>query len=105
MKNITYGEKHKIANHEAKCTLIALIVLICIWCLAGFGLACCPFEIFHTPIWVFAGTVGTWICAILVSVILAKFIFVDFDLGCEHESNEEAILLNNSQVEASEIEE
>ena len=37
-------------------------------------------EFFQTPLWVWAGCIGTWLFAIVVSVVLANCIFKDMDL-------------------------
>lgn len=80
---LTYKQKHEQANREALATVAALVVTIVVWIVCGFGLAGLDVQIFHTPIWVVGGTIGTWICAIVVSVVLAKRFFVGFDLDEE----------------------
>ena len=77
---LTYKQKHEQANREALATVVALAVTIVVWVVCGFGLAGVDVQVFHTPIWVIGGTIGTWICAIVVSVVLAKRFFVGFDL-------------------------
>ena len=76
----SYREMHKQANREAKATVIALVLTIVVWCALGFGLAGSSLQIFHTPIWIIGGTVGTWIFAIIVAVVMAKCIITDDDL-------------------------
>ena len=73
-------EKFKQANREANATWLALLIVIFFWCVAGFGLADVKVEIFQTPLWVWAGCIGTWLFAIVVSVVLANCIFKDMDL-------------------------
>ena len=68
-------EKFKQANREANATWLALLIVIVFWCVAGFGLADVKVEFFQTPLWV-----GTWLFAIVVSVVLANYIFKDMDL-------------------------
>ena len=77
---LTYKEKHEQANREAVATVIALVVTIIVWIACGFGLAGLDITLFHTPLWVIGGTIGTWICSIIVVVVLAKKVFVGFDL-------------------------
>ena len=77
---LTYRQKHEQANKEALATVIALAVTIAVWCLCGFGLAGLDVEVLHTPLWIIGGTLGTWICSIVVVVVLAKKVFVGFDL-------------------------
>ena len=60
---------------EALATVVALAVTIVVWCVCGFGLAGLDIQLFHTPIWVIGGTIGTWICSIVVVVVLAKRFF------------------------------
>lgn len=80
---LTYKEKHAQANREAIATVAALAVTIVVWTVCGFGLSNLDIELFHTPIWVVGGTLGTWICSIVVTVVLAKRFFVNFDLDGE----------------------
>lgn len=73
-------EKFKQANREANATWLALLIVIVFWCVAGFGLADVKVEFFQTPLWVWAGCIGTWLFAIVVSVVLANCIFKDMNL-------------------------
>lgn len=86
-KRYTYREKLLQANREAKATLVGLAVVVAVWIAGGFGLSALDIEIFSTPLWVFGGTIGTWIAAIAVAVVLGKRVFADFDLD-EEESHE-----------------
>ena len=80
MKMLTYKQKHDQVNREAIATVVALVVTIVVWIVCGFGLAGLDVQVFHTPLWIVGGTVGTWICSIVVTVLLARRFFVDFDL-------------------------
>ena len=80
---LSYKQKHEQANKEALATVVALAITIAVWCLCGFGLAGLDIQVFHTPLWVIGGTIGTWICSIVVVVVLAKKVFVGFDLDEE----------------------
>ena len=80
---LDYKQKLEQANREAVATVIGLVVTIVVWVVCGFGLAGLDVSVFHTPIWIVGGTIGTWACAIVVSVVLAKKVFADFDLGDE----------------------
>lgn len=82
-KQWTYREKMAQANREAKATLVALAVVVVVWIAAGFGLSAFDVEVFGTPIWVFGGTLGTWIAAIVAAVVLGRRVFADFDLDEE----------------------
>ena len=80
---LSYKQKHEQANREALATVVALVITIIVWIVCGFGLSSLDIQVFHTPLWVLGGTLGTWVCAIVVSVVLAKKFFVDFDLDDE----------------------
>lgn len=77
---LTYRQKHEQANREAAATVVALAVTVVVWAVCGFGLTGLDVQVLHTPLWVVGGTLGTWACAIVVSVVLAKRVFADFDL-------------------------
>ena len=76
---LSYKEKHAQANREAVATVVALGVTILVWIACGFGLSGLDVTVFHTPLWVVGGTLGTWLCAIIVSIVLARR-FVGFEL-------------------------
>lgn len=78
---LTYKQKHEQANREAVATVIALVIVIAVWAVCGFGLSVFDIQVFHTPLWVVGGTLGTWICSIVVVVVLSKRVFVGFDLS------------------------
>ena len=77
---LSYKQKHEQANREAVATVIALAITILVWTLCGFGLASVDVKIFNTPLWIIGGTIGTWICSIVIVIVLAKRFFSDFDL-------------------------
>jgi len=87
---LTYRQKHEQANREALATVVALAITIAVWVACGFGLAGSDVTLFHTPLWVIGGTIGTWICSIVVVVVLAKKFFVGFDLEDEGAVGSEA---------------
>lgn len=78
-----YAEKMRQANREAKATVVALALTVIVWIALGFGLAGSGMEVFHTPIWIIGGTVGTWLFAIAVAVFLSKRVIADVDLDDE----------------------
>ena len=80
---LTYKQKLEQANREAIATVVGLVVTIVVWIVCGFGLAGLDVQVFHTPLWVVGGTIGTWVCAIIVSVVLARRFFVGFELDDE----------------------
>lgn len=76
----TYAQKVAETHREAKASVIAVAVIVVAWIALGFGLAGSSATVFSTPIWVIGGTVGVWIVALICCFVLARFVFVDFDL-------------------------
>ena len=83
------SEKFRQANREAKATVVAAAAVILFWWLAGFGLADSKIYFYNTPLWVWTGCVGTWLFAILVTVILTQKVFVNFDLDSKEDKKHE----------------
>ncbi|MGN0059258.1 MAG: YhdT family protein [Coriobacteriales bacterium] len=77
---MTYKEKLKQADREARAALVGLAATIVVWLLLGFGVAQTGIEVFSTPLWVFTGCLGTFACAIIVSLVMAKRVFKDVAL-------------------------
>ncbi|MEG0071478.1 MAG: DUF997 family protein [Raoultibacter sp.] len=86
---LSYREKLKQADKEARATVVALVLTIAVWLVCGMGLSCFDLTLFHTPLWIVGGTIGTWIFAVAACVFLAKRVFVNFDLGEEGEDDHE----------------
>ena len=84
----TYKQKHDQANREAIATVIALVITIVVWVVCGFGLAGRDSTLFRAPLWVMGGTRGTWMCSIVVVVVLAKKVFGGCDLDDENGAND-----------------
>lgn len=82
----SYADKMRQANREAKATVVALVIVIAAWIALGFGVAGTGIEVFHTPLWVITGTVGTWIVAIIVAVYMSRRVIADVDLDDENGS-------------------
>ena len=80
---LTYREKLAQANREALATVVGLAVTVVVWAVCGFGLSGLDVKVFHTPLWVVGGTLGTWACAVVVAVVLARRFFADFELDDE----------------------
>jgi uncharacterized membrane protein YhdT len=74
---MTYKEKLAQANREARAAVIGLVLTIIVWIICGFGVSQFDVEVFNTPLWVLTGTFGTWIFAVIVSVVMAKRVFKD----------------------------
>lgn len=83
------SDKFRQANREAIATVVAAVAVIVFWCIAGFGLADVNISIWHTPLWVWGGCVGTWLFSILVVFILTEKVFVNFDLDSEEGTKHE----------------
>lgn len=75
-----YRERMKQANKEARITLIGVGVVIVCWAVFGFGLYNVDVTIFSTPLWIVMGCVGTWVVALIVSIILATKVIEDCPL-------------------------
>ena len=80
-------DKFKQIAKEARAVLWALLAIIIFWIIAGLGISRLNITIFHTPLWVITGCVGTWIFSIVIVVFLMKRIFKDFSL--EEDDGEE----------------
>lgn len=81
------SDKFRQANKEAKATILATLAVIVFWLGAGFGLAHIKITIWHTPLWVLGGCLGTWLFAIGVAIYLAHYVFQDISLE-EDKQNE-----------------
>ena len=57
----------------------AAIVVIC-WLVFGFGLYGIDIVIFSTPLWIIMGCLGTWVVAMIVSIVLATRVIEDCPL-------------------------
>ena len=73
------SEQFRQANREAKTTVLATVVVILFWILAGFGLAGSDIVIFDTPIWVIGGCIVSWLFAVVVAWWLAEYVIKDVD--------------------------
>lgn len=91
----TYAEKMHRANKEALYSVIALVIIIVTWVIGGLGLSTLDLEIASTPVWIFAGTIGTWLVAVALSVIFAKRIFANFSLDEDDKASVESSSLTD----------
>ncbi len=91
---MTYREKLKQADREARAAIIGLVVTIVVWALLGFGVAQTGIVVFSTPLWVITGCIGTFVCAIVVAIVMAKVVMKDVgfdeDLVSEGEEAKDA---------------
>lgn len=81
LEKLNEKEKFNVVKREAFITGLALAALIIFWLIAGFGTSSIDVKIFHLPLWAILGTIGVWIFAIVISFILSKKLFTNFDLG------------------------
>ena len=81
-------EKYRQIRKEAGACVIALVVLIVFWAIAGFGVSRLDITVYHTPLWAITGCIGTWVFSIIMVVWIVKKVFKDFDLEDEDENNE-----------------
>jgi uncharacterized membrane protein YhdT len=75
-----YRERMRQANREAKVTIAGVAVVIVCWLIFGFGLYGIDITIFSTPLWIIMGCLGTWLVAMVVSIILATKVIEDCPL-------------------------
>ena len=91
---MTYREKLQQADKEARAAIIGLVVTIAVWALLGFGIAQTGIVVLSTPLWVITGCIGTFICAVVVAIVMAKVVMKDVgfdeDLVLEGEEVEDA---------------
>ena len=59
---------------EAKRTVIALMILIAFWLIAGFGASTIEVKIFSIPLWAILGTIGVWLFGVIISISLSRSI-------------------------------
>jgi len=81
LKEMTYAEKHKQINKEAKWTLALFILCFVWWCVTGWGLGTVKVYFLHLPLWFWLSVMGTYVIGCVCTIFLVKKVFVDFDLG------------------------
>lgn len=91
----TYAAKMRQANREAVATVAALVIIAVTWLSWGIGLADSDIRVFSTPIWIIGGCIGTWLMAVLASVVLGCGVFANFSL----DDDDEAIVVEGTAVE------
>lgn len=105
MAKATYSDKLRQCNREALISVGALAATVLVWLACGFGLAGVPVRVLGIPLWAVCGTVGTWVFAIVVSVVMARWLFQDFevadDLGDATGARAEAAAAPASTVRAA----
>ncbi|MCQ2752170.1 MAG: DUF997 family protein [Coriobacteriales bacterium] len=82
---MNYSQKIKIANREARQALIGLGAVIVVWLICGFGLSVFDVFVFGVPLWAFCGILGTFVCGIIVALVLSrKSTHFEFDDDAEY---------------------
>lgn len=79
-ESLSYRDKMRQADKEARATLVVLALTVVVWLALGIGIAGCGLTLFSTPLWIIGGTLGTWVFTIIACVFLVKRVFVNFDL-------------------------
>ena len=79
----------KQINREAKATGIVLLLVIVFWTIAGLGIAHCDIVIYHTPLWIITGCVGTWLFGVAAVLFLVKKVYHDIPFEEEQEDSHE----------------
>lgn len=83
-QDLSYDDKLRLTNRDARWALGALAFVVVVWLACGFGLAGFDIKVFHVPLWVVCGLLGTWVAAMFASVVLSR-VFRNFDLEDEIE--------------------
>lgn len=81
MKEMTYSEKHRQIEKEAKYTWILFVICFIWWCVTGWGLGNVKIYFLHLPLWFWLCVIGTYLIGCVGTWILVKKVFVNFDLG------------------------
>lgn len=82
-----YKDKLRQANREALAAVIGLVAVIVVWAALGFGVAQTGIIVFSTPLWVITGCFGTFLFAVVLVVVMARFVMVD--VGLDDDDDEE----------------
>lgn len=82
-------EKYQQIKREARACIIALVLIIAFWAIAGLGVSKLGITVFHTPLWAITGCIGTWIFSVVLIWWIIKKVFKDFDLDEESEKKHE----------------
>lgn len=80
-------EKFEQINREARATGVVLLLIVLFWTVAGLGLSHIDIVIYHTPLWILTGCIGTWVFAIAAVVFLVKKVFRDIPFDEEEDSH------------------
>lgn len=96
----TYSDKMRRANKEALYSVIALVIIVVAWLLGGVCLSGVDAQFASTPIWIIGGTLGTWLVAVVISIVFAKRIFANFSLDDENDEIEDPDSTSEETIES-----
>lgn len=80
-----YKDKLRQANREALAAVLGLAATIVVWAFLGFGVAQTDIIVFSTPLWIITGCFGTFLFAVVLVIIMAKFVMTDVGLDDDEE--------------------
>lgn len=78
-------EQERQIRKEAKATVAVLLLVVAFWLVAGFGVARFDVTLWHMPLWVVTGCIGTWLFAVGLVYFLIEKVCRDMEL--ENESD------------------
>ncbi len=97
----TYREKMAQTSKEAIISVVALAIVVIAWIIFGFGLSAFDIRIAETPLWAIMGTIGTWVVAIIICIVLGFGVFKNFSL--DDEESEDAAENNSTSPDGGEL--
>jgi len=77
---MSYKDKFVQMDKEARASLIGVLITLAWFWIIPVALNGSGKTIAGMPAWYVVGAFGTFIVSIIVSIVLAKFVFVDFEL-------------------------
>ncbi len=70
-----------------------LVATIVVWALLGFGVAQTGIVVFSTPLWIITGCFSTFVFAVVLSFVMAKFVM--HDVGLDDNDGKEPMMEGN----------
>lgn len=98
-KQMTYPEKHRQIEKEAKATVIFYVFCFLWWAITGWGLSDVKIYFWHLPLWFWLSVVALVFIGCAGCVVLVKKVYVDFDLGDEEDDRIESVLQTDDAPE------
>lgn len=81
----TNNSKDTQIKREAIASIICVAAIVVFWCISGLAISTLDIVIFHTPLWIITGCLGTWIFASVLVAVVVKKVFKNTDLEGETE--------------------